>query len=80
MIIDKDDFLKERTPQEIAERFGIDVKVVRALQKTGMMKSRVITINPNISLKGKARIHRRSTFLDYINYQQGDYRKKGWTA
>ncbi len=31
MIIDKDDLLKERTPQEIAERFGICVKTVRAL-------------------------------------------------
>lgn len=80
MIIDKDDLLKERTPQEIAERFGIDVKVVRALQKMGMIKSRVVTINPNISLRDKARIHRRSTFQDYINYQQGDCRRKGRTA
>ena len=77
MIIDKEDLLKERTPQEIAERFGIDVKVVRALQKAGMIKSRVVTINPNILLQNKARIHRRSTFQDYINYQQGSNRKRG---
>ncbi len=77
MIIDKEDLLKERTPQEIAERFGICVKTVKALQKSGMIRSRIATANPDIRLKDRARIHRRSTFQDYINYQQSGYRKRG---
>ncbi len=79
MIIDKDDLLKERTPQEIAERFGVSDKTVKALQRKGLVRSRVVTCNPDIPIKDRVRVHRRSTFQDYINYQQ-DVRKGRYTA
>lgn len=77
MITNKDDLLKERTPQEIAERFGICVKTVKALQKSGMIRSRIVTTHPEIRLKDRARVHRRSNFQDFIDYQHCGNRKRG---
>ena len=75
MIIDKDDMLRERTAKEIAERFGICVKTVRNLWETRQLKYRELPTRGVGLRKSK-----RSTFQDYINYQQGKNRKRGRTA
>ena len=75
MITDKDNLQRERTAKEIAERFGVCDKTVQALWKTGQLRYRVLPTR-GVGLK-KAK---RSTFQDYIDYQQGKNRKRGQTA
>ena len=75
MIIDRDDLQKERKAWEIAERFGISDKTVQALWKTGQLRYRVLPTR-GVGLRRA----KRSTFQDYINYQQGRNRKRGRTA
>ena len=75
MITDKDNLQRERTAKEIAERFGVCDKTVQALWKTGQLRYRVLPTR-GVGLR-KAK---RSTFQDYIDYQQGKNRKRGQTA
>ncbi len=75
MIIDKEDLQRDRTAKEIAERFGVCDKTVRALWKTGQLRYRELPTR-GVGLR-KAK---RSTFQDYIDYQQGRNAKKGRIA
>ena len=75
MIKDYDDLQKERKAWELAERFGVCVKTVRALWNTRQLRYRVLPTRGEGVREAK-----RSTFQDYIDYQQGRYRKRGKIA